>query len=312
MIFPNNQDRQVVVFLAAKNLAFSRRLAFGIALLLIGLSLQTITLQFLPGLPFLLIGTLLFLVRGYDNRVDFGKFEPDAQWERVALNKLEQLVEHDRRMARWDRNALDVTNGLGAFVLLLIAVPLVLAAGQMPGPPRILLLDALVLLTPHWLTGTRAVMRQPTLLLKAAILRQLLDEAAPLLTRHAPELLMLLQGPQKIPADVKLKVNLDGQPPEFLGLYGQIVINRVQGKPYPYFYVVLVTKPNVGLRDLGRQFRPSNKLVLEFKTQSDVEVLVLRQQTTKTSGYHTKPATMRQILGEGLQLADQRNSQPSS
>ena len=97
MIFPTNQDRQVVVFLVAKNLAFGRRLAFGIALLVVGLSLQIITLQFLPGLPFLLIGTLLFLVRGYDNRVYFGKFEPDAQWERVALDKLEQLVEHDRR-----------------------------------------------------------------------------------------------------------------------------------------------------------------------------------------------------------------------
>jgi len=312
MIFPNNQDRQVVVFLVGKNLTFSRRLACGIALLLVGLSLQTITLQFLPGLPFLLIGTLLFLVRGYDNRVDFGKFEPDAQWERVAVNKLEQLVEHDRRMARWDRSALDVTNGLGAFVLLLLAVPLVLVAAQTQGALRILLLDALVLLIPHWLTGTRSVMRQPTLMLKAGILRQLLDDAAPLLTPHTPEFLMLLQGPRKIPADVKLKVTLESQPPEFLGLYGQIVINRVQGKPYPYFYVVLVTKPNAGLRELGRQYRPSNKLILEFKTQSEVEVLVLRQQTTKTSGYHTKPATMRRILAEGLQLAEQRSCQPSS
>jgi hypothetical protein len=312
MIFPNNQDRQVVVFLVVNNLPFGRRLAFGITLLLVGLSLQTLTLQFLPGLPFLLFGTLLFLVRGYDNRIDFGKFEPDAQWERVALDKLEQLVNHDRRMARWDRSALDVTNGLGAFVLLLLVVPLVLAAIQTQGPIQILLLDALVLLIPHWLTGTRSVMRQPTLMLKAGILRQLLDDAAPLLAPHTPELLMLLQGPRKIPADVKLKVTLESQPPEFLGLYGQIVINRVQGKPYPYFYVVLVTKPNAGLGELGRQYRPSSKLILEFKAQSEVEVLVLRQPTTKTSGYHTKPATMRQILAEGLQLAEQRSCQPSS
>jgi hypothetical protein len=58
---------------------------------------------------------------------------------------------------------------------------------------RILLLDALVLLIPHWLTGTRSVMRRPTLMLKAGILRQLLDEAAPLLARHTRELLLLLQ-----------------------------------------------------------------------------------------------------------------------
>jgi hypothetical protein len=76
--------------------------------------------------------------------------------------------------------------------------------------------------------------------------------------------------------------------------------------------VVLVTKPGFGLRELGRQYHPSKNLILEFKTQSEVEVLVLRQQTTKTSGYHTKPATMRQILGEGMQLAAQRSGQPAA
>jgi hypothetical protein len=248
---------------------------------------------------------LLFLVRGFDNRVDFGRFEPDAQWERVELGKMEQLLNHDRRMSRWDRSALDVTNGLGVVVLLLLALPLVLLAANTQGQLRVLALDALVLLVPHWLTGTRSVMRQPNLILKAKLVRDLLDTAAPSLAGLKPELLLLLQGNLKIPADLKLKMAFEGQAPDFLGLYGQVVINRVQGKPFPYFYVVLVARPNAGLRELERQYHAPDNLVAEFKVQPDVEVLVLRQHTTKTSGYHTKPDTMRQILAEGVQLARQ-------
>jgi hypothetical protein len=84
MIFPNNQDRQVVVFLVGKSLPFNRRLAFGITLLLVGLASRRSPSSSCPASLSSLFGTLLFLVRGYDNRVDFGKFEPDAQWERVA------------------------------------------------------------------------------------------------------------------------------------------------------------------------------------------------------------------------------------
>jgi hypothetical protein len=311
MIFPPAQDLGVVVFLAWRDLPFLRRLLAGVCLLLLGLALQAATWRFWPGLPFLLGGTLLFLVRGFDNRIDFGKFDPALQWESVPWEKLDQLVEHDRRMARWDRSALDITNGLGLCVLLLFAVPVGMIALGTQGSLQILLLDALVLLVPHWLTGTRAVMRQPSLMLKADLIRTLVETGPLDPARHTPQLLMLLKGEPRIPDDLKLKVALREPSPEFLGLYGQLVINRVQGTPYPYFYVVLVAKPNAGLRELSRQYRAPDKLVSELKVQSDVDVLVIRQQTTKTSGYHTDPRTVQQILSEGLRLAEAWTAAPS-
>ncbi len=304
MIFPSAQNRGVVVFLIWNGLAFHIRVALGAGLLLAGLAFQAVTLHFLPGLPFLLGSILFFLVRGFDNRVDFGRFDPAVQWDQVAFDKLDQLIEHDRRMARWDRSALDVTNGLGAFVLVSFAATLVFLAFASQGALQILIIDALVLLVPHWLTGTRSVIRQPNLVLKADLLRRLVQRADSALSQHTPQLLMLLQGEQRIPTDLKLKVSIKDQAPEFLGLYGQLVLNRVQGKPYPYFYAVLVTKPGCGLRELGQSYRAPDKLISELKEQSDVEVFVIRQRTTKTSGYHTKPATMELILSEGLRLAE--------
>ncbi|MCL4178978.1 MAG: hypothetical protein KJ072_14700 [Verrucomicrobia bacterium] len=312
MIFPPAQDRGVVVFLVWNNLPFARRLILGAILLLVGLAVQAVTWLFWPGLPFLAAGTLLFLVRGFDNRVDFGKFDPALQWENVPWEKLEQLTEHDRRMARWDRSALDITNNLGRFVLLLFAIPVGFIAFNSRGPLRMLLLDALVILVPHWITGTRGVMRQPNLMLKADLIRNLVASGALDPARHTPQLLMLLKGEPKVPDDLKFKVTLAGQSPQFLGVYGQLVINRVQGKPYPYFYVVLVAKPGAGLRELSREYLPPPKLLGELKVQSDVEVLVVRQQTTKTSGYHTNPRTMQLILAEGLRLAEAWTSAPTT
>ena len=43
----------------------------------------------------------------------------------------------------------------------------------------------------------------------------------------------------------------------------------------------------------------------EFKEEGDVEVFVIRQHTTRTSGYHTKYKDVRRIFLEGLEVAEQ-------
>jgi len=305
MIFPASQDRGVVVFLIWNNLSFQRRLAVSLLLVTVGLLAQAITFNILYGLPFLLVGNLLLLVRGINNRVDFGRYDPSAQWERVSLDKLNQLFELDQRMVRWDRNALDVTNVLGAFSFLLVTGGLTLAAIVSGGAFRILAIDLMVLLLPHWLTGARAVMRKPNLILKARVMKGVLDTAGDLTRRHQVGLLMLLKGEAKVPADLKIKIDIEGHSEGFLGLYGQVVLNRVQGKPYPYFYVVLVAKQGFDLAARTQDYQPPAGVVREVKTQSEVEVVVIRQRTTKKTGFHTKHHTMILLLSEGLRLAEQ-------
>jgi len=49
----------------------------------------------------------------------------------------------------------------------------------------------------------------------------------------------------------------------------------------------------------------------EFEVQDEVEVVVVRQHTTKTSGYHTNPEAAAFVFNEGFNLAREAASQGS-
>ena len=83
-----------------------------------------------------------------------------------------------------------------------------------------------------------------------------------------------------------------------------VVLNSVQGKHYPYFYVVLVSKKNLDLQKVCDAYSPPAEIVKEFKNQDEVKVMVIRQHTTKKSGYHTKFPVAARILDQGLTVAE--------
>ncbi len=306
MILPRPTDRGIVVFWVLPGLAYGVRLGASFALIAAGCLIQGVTGTLMPGLVPLVAGNLLLLVRGYDNRVALSKFDPHRAWQPVGMEKLDELEALHRRMRRWDRSALDVTNPLGLIVLLLVAVPIVAAIGMTPGVPRLLAIDAAALLGPHWVTGTRSILVRPKLEVQIEATRLVLASASEALRRHTVRLLMLLPGGEgRIPEDVKFRVDLTDRDEGFLGLYGQVVINEVQGTSYPYFYVVLVTQQGFGLGAVYREYDPPKNIVKEFNTEQEVDVLVIRQRTTKKSGYHTKPAAAAEILRQGLALAEQ-------
>jgi hypothetical protein len=172
----------------------------------------------------------------------------------------------------------------------------------------VIAVDAFLLFFPHWVTGTRSIQTQPNLLLKSNLIERLLkhNDIASRVQHHAVEYFMLLKGTddRKLPEDLKLRINIHNQRPDFLGFYGQIVINRVGDKKYPYFYAVLVAKKGYGLKTTFTSYHPPSGIIKEFKVEGDVEVLVIRQKTTRTSGYHTKDRTMRRIFLEGLNMAE--------
>jgi hypothetical protein len=171
--------------------------------------------------------------------------------------------------------------------------------------PQVLAVDAALLLLPHWLTGLRSIMTQPKLLLKTRLIQKLLQSVTEALNGRQVEYFMLLKGADaKVPEDVKFRIRFDRQHPDFLGFYGQIVTNQVQSNTYPYFYVVLVAKKGYGLKTVYHTYAAPQNLTKEYNLDGEVEVLVIRQTTTKTSGYHTKDREIRQILLEGLGLAE--------
>jgi hypothetical protein len=310
MILPATEDRRLVVFHVWPSLAYPARLAIAYTLVAAGLLVQLAMVTILPGVLLIGAGNLLLVVRGFDNRVDTNAFDPAAEWERVERTRLADIRELHTRMRRWDQSLLDVTNTRGLLVFLVLAAGGAFFAYRIGGLPRILIVDAMVLLLPHWITGVRSILTLPNLVVRTTLIEALLDGFEERPGGHQVQLLMLLRGSKhKIPDDVKFKVDIEDHHPDFLGLYGQVVINEVQGKAYPYFYVVLVARRDFGLKALHDSYEPPSNRVLKLTRQDQVEVLVLRQRTTKTSGYHTSSSAARSILDEGIRLAERATAQ---
>lgn len=305
MMLPKPADRGIVVFHALPGLAYGTRWAIALTLIVAGFVWQTVSGTILLGAIVLACGNLLLLVRGYDNRVDFGAFDPGAQWERADLGMLNDLLALDRKIRRWDLSALDVSNPLGGGAFVLVAGALAATVVLNPWGLRVIGVDGLLLLLPHWITGIRRILVRPKLMVRLDMLRNLLGGAERFLEPHTVHLNVLLEGAAvRVPKDAKLKVDIAGRDDGFLGVYGQCVINEVQGTSYPYFYVVLVAKRGFGLERVARAYDPGQNLVCEFKRQAEVDVLVIRQFTTDQSGYHTDESVALRILKAGIQLGE--------
>lgn len=298
------------------SLSYWQRLALSFGAIALGMVIQYhlwYSLFFLA-ISFILIfvGNLFLIVRGYDNRVTFGKYTPEAGWEPADKEKILEIETLVKRIKKWDRSAIDVSNTLGGcflvLLLLIIGGAFIMALDAGDRPKLTLAIDAFLLFFPHWVTGTRSIQTQPNLLLKLEHFNKLLSHRTvdDLLSPHALTYLLLLKGnnDKKMPEDVKIKIDLQRQVPEFLGYYGQIVINKVGDKKYPYFYVVLVMKKGGRLRRAFDEYAPSHNILKEFTTQDDVDVLVIRQKTTRTSGYYTKAKDIQRIFLEGLEVSE--------
>lgn len=304
--------RDVVVFHVWQSLSYGTRLFLSFALLVAGFAVQAVCIltglnefvAFAAGSPLLLLGNLFLLVKGYDNRVDLSRFDPSANWQAVKREKLVELKNLDRAMTSWDKSALDITSWLGTLTLFLLLAAAAVATWFSPGPLRVLILDAAFLAVPHWFTGTRRILRLPKLLVKVEATEGLLISVNEMIKDQDLEVLLLLKGRDtKIPDDVKFRLSFKGQRPDFLGLYGQVVTNDVQGKSYPYFYTVMVAKKGYGLEEIFQNYNPPAEVTKEFDTQDEVEFIVVRQFTTQTSGYHTNPEAAVRIFLEGYGLA---------
>ena len=327
-IFLSEEEQHIVAFKLLKSLPYRGRILICIAMLVTGFMFQLFFMQFfIVGCIFLFIGNLFLLVDGYDNRVKFGSFDPGSKWDRVEKEKLTELIEMQKSINKWDTSTTDCSNGLGCFLMILMLAAcggiIYIGHAMLLKPLFILGIDAVILLLPQWVTGLRraSVVIDTGLSRKIEVIQRVIADCSNELKEHEIEYYMLLSGKDntRIPKDIKFKVDLKGHHPDFLGLYGQVVMNNVQGNLYPYFYTVLVAKEGYGLQIVkgnvvgfkkvkGGGFLSrlinSASLTKSLKHQKDVEVLVIRQTTTKKSGYFTDKQAAGNILLTGLKSAE--------
>ena len=309
--FPPQEQRDVVRFYLAKNLPYNLRVNLMLILLVLGFGLQILFMNAAYGAFFVLAGVLLVLVKGYDSRVRIKGFSLDPNWKTVSIDKIQEIEQLRKRSRKWDSDALDISNPLGIFSLILISGLALLASvflGSLANDIRVTIIlatDIVIFMVPLWFSGMRFILKQPNLAIRVNIILNLYKvfETIMLEGEEFRPALMLTKGDEceSVPIDARFSIAFPNFPEGFYGLQAQINLNVVQGASYPYFYCVLAAKPGFGLSHYKEKIKLDGNIICEYQEDSRAEVLVIRQYTTKKSGYHTKGHQCAQILMAALE-----------
>jgi hypothetical protein len=311
--FPPPERRDSVRFHFAKNLPYNTRINLALVLLVAGFALQIYFMKAFYGAPLLFVGICLVLVKGYDSRMRIKGFTQDPKWKTVSIEKIQEIEQLRKKNIKWDRDALDISSWVGVLSLILIGSVALAGAsilGHLAKDTRvttILAIDIAILMIPLWFSGMRLIMKQPNLAIKVRMilwLHKLFQDLKRKDEEFRPAL-MLSRGKKDktIPADARFSIALPDSPEGFYGLQAQINLNVVQGTSYPYFYCVLAAKPGFGLSKFKKKIQLAKRVICEYQEDKQAEVLVIRQFTTRKSGYHTKERQCVGILTSALEAA---------
>jgi len=312
MGFPPPEKRDAVRFVFAKEMPYQTRITLAGVLAVVGLALQAAFMNFIFGLPFIVIAVSLVLIQGFDSRPKLKHFDLDPTWVNVDLIKVIELEELRKKNLSWDSDGFEASNPKGFWMLVLccmIGVGVSVILGRLAHSVdvmAILIVDFALIVFPLWLSGMKFILNQPKLNIKVKIVLMLakaFENARLEGEEFRPGMQMSrdTEG-ETVPRDLRFTVSFPTKPEGFFGLQGQINLNDVQGTQYPYAYCVIAAEPGFGLQKFtGGMVLPSG-IICEFQDDGKAEVLVIRQKTTKTSGYHTDDRRCVQIMLETLRI----------
>ena len=279
------------------------RTVVSILLVSVGFLLQLTTKNILAGLPFIIACLILNLLRGISvKRVSAKKLT----WQQVTPAKIDQVLEQCNRIKKF--RSKDAGCIIGAIVLVIFGfsfgLPLLSILVRLNFAFIATIINAVILFGGLAFSGRRSAWMPRALDIKVEIVKRMLKSQLVKKYPEAQAIPYLEVGESKkgsFPNDARIMIRFQDAPKDFIGLQGQISINSVKGRHYPYFYIVLIAKHSFNLqKKFGKQ--SFDKLVVERKKTSEVDVVVIRQRTTKTSGYHTNPGIQDYTLGIGLKV----------
>jgi hypothetical protein len=269
-------------------------------LLALGYLLQISTRSLFPGLPFIILCLVVNLIKGISvPRAQAAKLE----WQEVTAAKLNQVYEHCKKLKKFQSSNLGCAVAVMFFAVWFSFIFMPMFRWSIA--IQAVILDGVILIAGLLFSGRKSAWMPPGLELKTEIVRRIMN--LPLVAKD-PVLMALPYleiGQSKtsgsFPNDAKVMIRFKDAPDSFIGLQGQVSINSVKSTQYPYFYVVIIAKPEFKLYDKFKD--PGLKNIITEREESDeVEVIVIRQFTTQTSGYHTNTAAQEAILAAGIRL----------
>ncbi len=271
-----------------------------------GFLFQLSSRNILVGLPFIIACLILNLMKSISiDRMRAKKYN----WQQVTPEKINEVLSQCKRIKKFRSN--DIGYFVGFFIFLVFfltfGVPLLKELPSVPFPLIATVINAIILFCGLSLSGRRRAWIPRSLDIKTEIVKRILESDTINKDPTLQVIPYLEIGETKegtFPTDSRLLVKFKDGPPDFIGIQAQISINSVKSRDFPYFYVVLLAKSAFNLFEkLGRQ--TLDKLVIEPKKTAEVDVIVIRQRTTKTSGYHTNTKAQDYILTNSIALAKQ-------
>ncbi|MBN2104829.1 hypothetical protein JW835_12380 [bacterium] len=305
--YPDPEQRGDIQFVFMKSWPYNIRMAVIMIIMFFGILVQ-LFVNFWAGLVFLFSGTLLGIIRGYHSKPVIKRGET---WNRVTPDELKKVIEKEKQLKSWDRDAFDITNKTGCLIFFLLIIAFIFLFGMIGRWISFKLavyvcINAVVVIAPHWFTGVRTYLKQDTLILKIHLLQAIMKvlEANSEIQVHPMLSVQKTKKNRQVPKDARLMIRMIQAPEDFLGIQVQVAINTVQGTKYPYLYCVLLAQEKAGLLNQKRSIiSPSPKVVLSQSHSEGVDVLVVRQKTSKNSGYHTNDKAAIHVVDSALNLA---------
>jgi len=309
---PRKQEARFVLF---PQLPFDKRYIVAIVLFIAGLVLQSVL--FVPGTAVVFLGVLMLLVKGIDNipKIDPS---PGGEWKSITTEDLARIKELRQKSKKWADSLYCVGSlrGCAFFLIMLFAslsVFVLLSLFQNQSILRLWIVDGGMFLLLFFFTGRRKQYKPKTLLVKLDAIGNvvsLLEKRADPDIRLQPMMANAkTKSGREVPRDVRLFLKFQAAPKEFMGLQIQVSINTVGGRPYPYLYGVFIARKGFDFK--GRlkggnvlECRKSflNSYAIEPKQTPEVDVLVFRRKTTKTTGYHTRSHIQKRLVKEAVSL----------
>ncbi|MDH4211458.1 MAG: hypothetical protein OEV79_08420 [candidate division WOR-3 bacterium] len=293
------------VYLIFDKISPHLRVVVSAVLIAAGFLIQLSTHNILAGIPFIIFCALLNIVKS----ISIKKAVPEkTEWQEVTTRKIDEVIEHCRKIKKFRSGNLGCLLG---FVIILVffggfLFP-ILEEISIPFPLLATIVNAFVLFIGLGLSGRKSAWMPRALDTKVDIVKGIIE--SPLVKndpgiRAVPYLEIGHAQQGTFPHDTRVLIKFIDAPDDFIGVQGQISINTVKSREYPYFYVVLIARPDFGLLEKFRSLKiVLNNMTVEEKKTTEVDVIVLRQTTTKTSGYHTDQKMQEYILTSGIKAA---------
>lgn len=310
--FPSPEDQDIIKFYIFKNLSYIARMLVYLCSIAVGFLLQIITINVLPGAILLIFASLLILVKGYSTKPIPASQQYEGEWTKTNMEKVHQINQIKRNINKWDKDALDISNGLGCvtFIMVFIVISFIcvgIAAEVSDSVAGIFIVDSIILIASIWFNGMRTKGHQQILYIKTDIVVELekyFEKIKNPGENYVPSMILAKDKEGKeFPTDCRFNIVFDNASADFYGIQAQININDVSGAKYPYFYCVITAKEGFGLGQYTSRLAIPKGITVQFSKDEGAEVIVIRQSTTKNSGYHTNIYACNDILKFSLSLA---------